>query len=299
MLKPQLSQYNAPIAIVNRGPPSSLTDAIPLPPHCPLPTADFPPMPSLAVHLLPRFVDAAELADSATIVVDLLRASTTVCQALAAGAECVVPFVEVEETLAAAAKLGRQNVLLGGERRGLKIDGFDLGNSPAEYTPAAVGARRVLFTTTNGARALHHACQARHILVGAAVNCRAVADRVRGTHAVNILCAGTAGEITREDILAAGAIVDAILANHSSVAPHYEFHHQAEAARLQWHAVLEAARESGRSLIDQFTRELHDTTGGRNLLATNQASDIALCAQLDSLTIVPELNHATGEIRPA
>lgn len=255
-------------------------------------------MPTLAVHLLPRFVDPAELADSATIVVDLLRASTTICQAVASGAECVTPFVEVEETLAAAAKFGRRNVLLGGERRGLLIDGFDLGNSPAEYTPEVVGGRRILFTTTNGARALHHAAAARHILVGAAVNCRAVAAAARGTHAINILCAGTGGEITREDILAAGALVDAILADGE--ADHrYELRHHAEAARQQWHAVIDAAAKSGRSVVEQFIHELRDTTGGRNLLEVDHAADIALCAQLDSLSIVPELNHATGDIRPA
>jgi 2-phosphosulfolactate phosphatase len=257
-------------------------------------------MPTLAVHLLPRFVDPAELADSATIVVDLLRASTTICQALESSAECVVPFVEIDETLAAAAKCGRQTVLLGGERHGLKIDGFDLGNSPAEYTPEVVRGRRILFTTTNGARALHHAIQARHVYVGAAVNCRAVAREALGTHAINILCAGTGGEITREDILCAGSLVDAVLdGSTASSAPQYSLHHHAEAARHQWHAVLEAARHAGRSVIDQFTHELHDTTGGRNLLATHQSADIALCAQLNSLSIVPELNLATGEIRPA
>jgi len=256
-------------------------------------------MPTLAVHLLPRYVAPAELADSATIVVDLLRASTTICQALASGADCVTPFVEIEETLAAAAKYGRQHVLLGGERGGRLIEGFDLGNSPAEYTPAVVGGRRILFTTTNGARALHHAAQARHILVGAAVNCRAVAAAARGTHAINILCAGTGGEITREDVLAAGALVDAVLDVGAKPGQRYELRHQAEAARQQWHAVLDAVAKSGRSVVDQFAYELRDTTGGRNLLEIGNEADIGLCAQFDSLSIVPELNLATGDIRPA
>ena len=255
-------------------------------------------MPTLAVHLLPRLVDAAELADSTTIVIDLLRASTTICHALAAGAECVMPFVEIEETLAAARQYGRRNVLLGGERGGVQIRGFDLGNSPAEYTPNVVRDRRILFTTTNGARALHHARQARHIYVGAAVNFCAVAKKIRVDETVNILCAGTADNITREDVLAAGAMVQTIMAAHifDSVRP--KLLHQAESAFGQWRAVLEGATESGRPLIDYFAHELHDTIGGRNLIATNQAADIALCANLDALTIVPEFNPATNEIRP-
>jgi 2-phosphosulfolactate phosphatase len=63
--------------------------------------------------------------------------------------------------------------------------------------------------------------------------------------------------------------------------------------------VLDAAAKSGRTVVDQFTHELHDTTGGRNLLEINHAADIGLCAEVDALSIVPELNHATGEIRPA
>jgi 2-phosphosulfolactate phosphatase len=255
-------------------------------------------MPTLAVHLLPRLVDPAELAHGAAIVIDLLRASTTICHALAAGAECVMPFVEIEETLAAANKLGRNNVLLGGERGGLLINGFDLGNSPAEYTPHVVRGRRILFTTTNGARALHHARQARHIYVGAAVNCRAVAAKFRGQNDIHILCAGTAGEITREDILAAGALVEAICADTVAGALPYDLDPQAADARQQWQGILDAARTSGRPLVDHFTHELLDTIGGRNLIATNQTADIALCANLDVLATVPEFNPTTNEIRP-
>jgi 2-phosphosulfolactate phosphatase len=252
-------------------------------------------MPTLAVHLLPRLVDPADLADSMTIVIDLLRASTTICHALAAGADCVMPFVEIDETLAAAAQFGRNNVLLGGERGGLPIEGFDLGNSPSEYTPDAVRGRRILFTTTNGARALHHVRQARHIYVGAAANCRAVAAKVRGAHAIDILCAGTAGEITREDVLAAGALVETILA---ASGPAYELQGEAESARLQWQAVVNGARLSGCTIVNHFAHELVDSIGGRNLIATNQAADIALCANFNALAIVPQFNPTTNEIRP-
>src|SRR5262245_44615053 len=133
----------------------------------------------LNVYNLPAHVSEQELAGSAVIVIDLLRATTTICHALAAGAREVVPFREIDETLAAAEKAGRSGVLLGGERAGLLIEGFDLGNSPAEFTREAVAGRSVYITTTNGTRALYHARLARRVLVGAIVNLSAIVESVK------------------------------------------------------------------------------------------------------------------------
>src|SRR5262245_49465763 len=102
------------------------------------------------VHYLPSEVGERELEGSAVAVIDVLRATSTICQALASGAREVVPFVQISEALAAAEKVGRANVVLGGERKGLLIDGFDLGNSPAEYSASRVQGRPVYITTTNG-----------------------------------------------------------------------------------------------------------------------------------------------------
>lgn len=251
--------------------------------------------PFVDVHLLPRLVEPGQLAGSVTIVVDQLRASTTICQALAAGAECVEPLVEVDQARAAAERWGRQRVRLGGERGGLLIEGFDFGNSPAEYTPATVGGRRIIFTTTNGARALHHAAQARRILVGATVNRRAVVEAAREAAAVHVLCAGTAGEVTHEDVLAAGALVDALLTD----APPRTVRPVAAHALKLWRDLTARAAAAGCTVVDQFALELRDTTGGLNLLEIGNEPDIAWCAQLDALPIVPEFNPQTGEIRPA
>src|SRR5262245_7137069 len=98
-------------------------------------------MPRLELYPLPSHAPPEALADATVIVVDLLRASTTIATALAAGAECVMPFAEIDQTLAAAQKFGRDQVLLGGERGGKLIPGFDLGNSPSEYTPERIAGR--------------------------------------------------------------------------------------------------------------------------------------------------------------
>ena len=260
-------------------------------------------MSTLHVHFLPSQVAETRLAGSAVIVIDVLRASSTICKALASGAACVSPFLEVEETLQAAERFPRSEIVLGGERQGRIIEGFDLGNSPLEYVPAAVAGRRVLFTTTNGTRSLHHARHAKRTLIGCALNRQAVVESLLNEPRVDVLCAGTDGEITGEDILAAGAIVYSLVeadrpATMSTVL-HYRIDDSAHAALGQWHELMDAAEKSGASLAAQLAVQMRDTPGGRNLLAIGQDADIAACAQLDSLNIVPELDRQRNEIRPA
>jgi 2-phosphosulfolactate phosphatase len=252
-------------------------------------------MPTLDVYFLPQHAPPAALADATVIVVDLLRASTTICTALDAGAECVMPFAEIDETLAAAERFGRDRVLLGGERGGRLIPGLDLGNSPAEYTPDVVAGRRILFTTTNGARALAYARHARRVLVGAAVNLTAVAAQQESATHLVVLCAGIAGGGAREDTLAGGAIVESVLAQSAA----WTLSDAASAALADWRGLAADAHALGRLLDEHFALDMRDTQGGRNLIAIGQDADLARCAQLDALTVVPELNAATGELRPA
>jgi 2-phosphosulfolactate phosphatase len=260
-------------------------------------------MPTLNVHFLSSQVEESALAGSVVIVIDLLRASSTICQALDSGALCVVPFLEIDEARQAASQFSSSEIVLGGERHGKIIEGFDLGNSPLEYTPEAVGGRRVLFTTTNGTRALHHAQQAKRTLVGCALNRQAVADAVAGEPRIDILCAGTDGAVTGEDVLAAGAIVQALVdpvpRGDATTMLHYKLDEGAQSAVSQWQQLLKAAQDAGVSAAAQLAEQMRDTPGGRNLLEIGQEADLPACAQLDRVSIVPELNHHTGEIRPA
>ena len=251
-------------------------------------------MAQIFVHNLPRDVAVVDLAGSTTIVIDMLRASSTICRALAAGAKCVVPLLEVEEALQLAQQLGRQYVVLGGERGGKIIDDFDVGNSPSEYTPERVTGKMVLFTTTNGTRALAHAHEAAHVLVGAVVNRASIAGAVREAPQVDLLCAGTDGAVTGEDILAAGAIVDSLL--RDSDPRHWELNQAAVAARQQWQQLVARAAASGQPISEELASALRDTAGGRNLLEIGHEADLDVCAQLDSLTVVPELNRTTRQI---
>src|SRR5437868_6038312 len=119
----------------------------------------------LSVHFLPALADPEELRDATAVVIDLLRASTTICYALAAGAREVIPCLEVDDARRTAADLAASPPVLGGERKGIRIEGFDLGNSPDEYRPDTVGGRTVVFTTTNGTAAMQRCRPARRVLI--------------------------------------------------------------------------------------------------------------------------------------
>jgi 2-phosphosulfolactate phosphatase len=247
----------------------------------------------LSVYYLPHQVAAEDLADTAAIVIDLLRATSTICYALAAGAKEVVPFREIDETFAAAKHIGRDRVLLAGERRGLPIEGFDLGNSPAEFTPDRVTGRSVFITTTNGTQALHHAQAARRVLVGAIVNLSAIVASLRDEPRVAILCAGTDGKETLEDILAAGAMVEKLTAAPSA---NWKCNDAAAAAAREWRLLVGKAEITARPLHEQFALAMRDTLGGRNCIEVGNGGDLPDCAAIDRFQIVPELDVPNWKI---
>jgi len=133
-------------------------------------------------HELYHRMPSGAVAGGIAVVIDVLRASTTIVTALAHGAAAVAPRRSIEEALAAAAD--RPGAVLGGERGGVMIAGFDLGNSPLEYAPDRVAGRPVVITTTNGTAALAVCRDAAEVLVGAIVNRTAVAaTAVKGIRA--------------------------------------------------------------------------------------------------------------------
>jgi 2-phosphosulfolactate phosphatase len=248
---------------------------------------------TIAVHFRPSKVAESELAGSTVVVIDLLRASTTICCALAAGASEVVPFRTIEETLAAAEKAGRSKVVLGGERGGKRISGFDLGNSPSEYTSTVIGGRPVYITTTNGTQALYHARRAKRVIIGAVVNLSAVVASLNDEPRIDLLCAGTNGQETLEDILAVGAIVHSI---QQKSGDHVKVNEAAQDSSDEWSLLAFFAEREQRTLTEQLAIELRETQGGRNLLAIGLDADLAACAQVDKLQIAPELDVANWRI---
>ncbi len=240
----------------------------------------------LRVHLTPDTIDPRALAGCTAVVVDVLRASTTIVAALAAGAVHVVPCLEPEDALLAR-EAAALPCVLGGERRGVRIDGFDLGNSPREYTPDSVGGRILAFTTTNGTRALLRCAPATAVLVGCLTNraavCRAAHARARP---VQIVCAGTDGALCLDDVIASGAIASALLAT-GDFDPGDD-----DATRLAI-AAFNAAGPAPAALA----AALRQGRGGRNLVAIGLAPDIDDCAAIDTSPIVPVFDAHDGVIR--
>src|SRR5262249_5230106 len=157
----------------------------------------------------PALVTPERLAGGVAVVIDVLRATTTMIHALAAGCDAILPCATVEEARCRADHLPAGKVLLGGERDGLPLPGFDIGNSPREYTAARCKGTTLVLTTSNGTRALLHAAGADRVLVAAFTNFSAVCEQLRAERRpVHIVCAGDAGGVALEDVLLAGGPVD-------------------------------------------------------------------------------------------
>lgn len=239
-------------------------------------------------HTLFNRMPPGASAGGIAIVIDVLRATTTMATALAHGALRIKPTATIDDARAAAALSG-PGTLLGGERGGLPIPGFDLGNSPLEYTTARVTGRSIVITTTNGTAAMHACRHARELLAGALVNRTAVASTVRrliaveGIHDVHLVCAGTDGVVTAEDVLAAGAILAAAAADTAS----------SDSLDPAAQAALESYRSIEGGAGDQTTRLLTAfaaAPGGRNLLDLGMAADLTAAAAVDAFDVVPRLD---------
>ena len=252
----------------------------------------------LNVYTLPGQASPAELAGGTVVVIDVLRATTTIIHALEAGATEVVPCLEVADAQALAANAPRGQYVLGGERGGLPIPGFDLGNSPTDYTPESVKGKTVIFTTTNGTRAMMHCRQADRVLIGAFVNASAVVDRLAGQPEVHLVCAGSAGKVTLDDVLFAGFVVERLVAGRDS---RYRLNAQAAAATKQWRLAFPAPLAEGAEAAqpELLAVELRKGLAGQRLVAIGMADDILTAAQIDRFRSAPEMDPRTLRIRLA
>jgi 2-phosphosulfolactate phosphatase len=232
---------------------------------------------SVRCHLVPEQITPGSLQGSAAVVIDLLRASTTITHALGAGAACVIPVLTIEDARRARGKRHEPRTFLAGERAGLRIDGFDFGNSPAEFTTDAVAGATVIFTTTNGTKAILASLGARRVLVGCFANISALESELRQEEQVHLVCAGTDGEPTLEDALFAGAIAARLAARGFTIG-----NDQARLAIELWNGAS--------SRPDGVLGVLRESRGGRNLLSIGLSRDIDECARVDTRLVVPELH---------
>lgn len=212
----------------------------------------------------------ADVADRVVVVIDVLRAATTVATALANGARAVVPFETVEDTVRRAREFARDEIRLAGERRMVRIEGFDLGNSPLEYGPEIVNGRTILYTTTNGTRALAATQGARVCFFAAFVNAAATVRAVRAAmneHTeVLIVCSGHERRLALEDVVCAGRLVRGIAQGQEHLV-------RADGARV--------AELMERPFVGGIASVAHEATHARSLSEAGFDADVAACLTLD------------------
>jgi len=218
----------------------------------------------------------AELHDRVVLVIDVLRASTSIAAALNNGARAVIPFQGVDEAMTRARSLERSDVLLAGERKMVPIRGFDLGNSPGEFTPAVVQGKTIVMTTTNGTAALAGAQGAHEVLVGSFANYSVVVAWLRAAaradKSITLVCAGTDGRFALEDAICAGRFVRGIARRGIEA-------ELGDAARI--------AAMIDRRMGADLPAVLRDSEHGRALIEAGHGEDVAYCATLDTNPVVP------------
>jgi 2-phosphosulfolactate phosphatase len=235
----------------------------------------------ISVAPVPREFAGAE-PGSVVVVIDVFRASTTIAAALAGGARFVLPAADVEQAMKLAEPYAENEVLLGGERECQRIEGFQLGNSPREYTREAVAGKVIVFTTTNGTRALTAAKDSATVLVGSFVNFSAVVGAAAGHDAITMLCAGNNGRLSLEDFACAGGLVNRLAKGES---------------RLDDAAL--AARAAYKNLKTDLSRTLAATEHALRLADLGFRADLDFALKVDSVPVVPHLSEGRIVAPPA
>lgn len=233
------------------------------------------------IYFTPAELAGVEL-PTRVAVIDVLRATSTIVEALSNGARAIFPVATADDAARIAQNVGRDSVLLCGERKGLPIEGFDLGNAPPEFTRERVRDKALVMTTTNGTRAFLAVADRQvgaddsgsAIVAASFLNLTAIVDWLAGDGAASaIVCAGRESRFAVEDAVCAGAIVRGLEAQDVAL----EMNDAADAARTL--ASEKRSRE----------RVLGESTAGRRLEEIGRGEDLAFCAQVDRTAVLPRL----------
>lgn len=228
---------------------------------------------NIDVVFYPWCLTGKKLAGTICIVLDIFRATTSMLTAFSHGCRAIVPVVSCEEARAVVGMPKKPDFLLAGERKGLRIDGFDLGNSPQEFTVERVKNKTVVMTTTNGTLAVKAVESADTVLIGGFLNAHAVCARAAGYGKdIQIVCAGTDGRFSLEDALCAGLLADIFRRSGKAVLTD-----AANAAQLMYAGAAETLAETAEK-----------GSHGKYLCAKGFAGDVSVALCIDAMELVPE-----------
>jgi 2-phosphosulfolactate phosphatase len=221
--------------------------------------------------------DDLQLRDKNVVVLDVLRASSTITVALNNGAREVIPVASIESAVKISGSLFGEVTLRGGERNGKTIEGFNLGNSPLEYSETAVKGKSIIYCTTNGSVAMAKSRYARMLIVGSFLNLTTVVDFIKEENKDFLfICAGrvnTVGFFSLEDAVCAGMMIQKLMKFESL---ELNLSDSAKAA----HALY---KSFGRSILKMLKTSEH----GKYLIEIGFADDLKICAAVDSVPVLP------------
>lgn len=228
--------------------------------------------PRLEVCLTPALIPLYDVKDYIVVVIDIFRATTSICYGIENGAEAIIPVSQVEECLAYQEKYPAY--LLAAERNGEVVSGFDFGNSPFSYTKEKVDGKTVVLTTTNGTHALHLSRNAKKIIIGSFLNLTAVCDWLKDQQEnVLLVCAGWKNNFNLEDTLFAGAVVD-----------------QLKDSNFKLDDAAIAANDLFQVAKNDIPAYLAKTSHSERLKQLGIEKDIAFCLNVDLTTAIPVLD---------
>lgn len=223
-------------------------------------------------------VDGAELMGATVVVIDVVRSTTSIVEALANGAREIFPTESAEDAVRLVSSLGREDSLLCGEQKAEKIEGFDLGNSPGDFTRDVVGDKKLVMNVTYATRALRLAQEGDRVLPCALTNLGAVAAEVSSAGYISIICAGHEDTFSLDDALCAGHLIERILSKpRGKKDEDPELNDASRAVRA-----LAQARKPTK-------RFLSLAAAGRTVSGVGLEDDLAICADVDRHDVVVEM----------
>lgn len=232
-------------------------------------------------------LDELQLREKNIVVIDVLRSSTTVAVALHNGAREIIPVASIESAVKISGSLFGEVTLRGGERNGKMIDGFNLGNSPREYSFSTVNGKSIIFCTTNGSVAMHRSRYARNLAIGSFVNVFAIVDYIKEiNNDFLIICSGKAGSMSTfslEDAVCAGMVLHKLQEEKSL---QVDLSDSARASLLLY-------RNFGKSILKMLKTCDH----GQYLTEIGFADDLKICGSLNSVPVLPVLSGTVIKLR--
>lgn len=228
---------------------------------------------NLQVCLSPALIPLFKVEDYVVVIIDIFRATSSICYGIENGAEAIIPVSEVEECVAYQEK--HPHYLLAAERDGKVVTGFDFGNSPFSYTKEKVAGKTVVLTTTNGTHALHLSRNAKKVVIGSFLNLTSISNWLKTQHDnILLVCAGWKNNFNLEDTLFAGAVVDQLKDSDFVL----------DDAAIASNDLYQIAKDD----LDTYLKK---TSHSERLKKLGIEADIAFCLQVDITTAIPVLEE--------